>query len=50
MNNKIGLFKRWTGVSEGTLRYYEKMGLIQPHRDASNEYRAYNEIDFLRLV
>ncbi|MBU0926338.1 MAG: MerR family transcriptional regulator [Spirochaetes bacterium] len=50
MKCKIGLFKSWTGVSEGTLRYYEKLGLIQPYRDAYNEYRTYDEVDFLQLI
>ena len=31
-------------ISSYTLRYYEKMGLIQPYRD-ENGYRNYNEED-----
>ena len=37
---KIGAFAELTGISAYTLRYYEKMGLIQPYRD-ENGYRNY---------
>lgn len=50
MKFKIGAFKKLTGLSEGTLRYYEKIGLIAPARDDTNDYRRYDENDFLNLV
>ncbi len=34
-----------TGLSAHTLRYYERIGLIQPGRDHSSGYRSYNEQD-----
>lgn len=41
-----------TGLSEDTLRYYERIGLIAPSRHASSHHRRYNNdditwIDFL---
>lgn len=50
MKYRIGPFRRWTGLNEGALRYYEELGLIRPHRDAANDYRYYDESDFLQLV
>ncbi len=50
MKHKIGSFRRWTGLGEGALRYYEDMGLIRPFRDAGNDYRYYDERSFLQLV
>jgi len=47
---RIGAFKKLTGLSEGTLRYYEKLGLIAPGRDEGNDYRRYGGEDFLTLV
>ena len=35
-------------ISSYTLRYYEKMGLIQPYRD-ENGYRNYNEEDVHKI-
>jgi len=35
-------------ISSYTLRYYEKMGLIQPYRD-ENGYRNYNEEDIHKI-
>ncbi|WP_214484130.1 MerR family transcriptional regulator [Bacillus sp. SM2101] len=39
---KIGELSNITGVSERSIRYYEKQGLITPIRLA-NEYREYNQ-------
>jgi DNA-binding transcriptional MerR regulator len=44
-----------TGLSEHTLRYYEKIGLIQPVERAPNGHRRYNDedlgwIDFLKCL
>ncbi len=38
-----------TGLSRETLRYYEKMGLLNPHRQATNGYRVYMTEDLKRL-
>ena len=32
-----------TGISRQNIRYYEKMGLLNPKRDAGNGYRKYDE-------
>lgn len=37
------------GTSVRTLRYYEEMGLIQPKRDAENNYREYDEATVRRI-
>ena len=38
-----------SGLSRETLRYYEKMGLLNPQRRATNGYRIYTADDFERL-
>ena len=38
-----------TGLSRETLRYYEKMGLLDPQRQAANGYRVYRPDDLERL-
>ena len=38
-----------TGLSRETLRYYEKMGLLDPQRQAANGYRVYRSDDLERL-
>lgn len=38
-----------TGISRQNIRYYEKMGLLNPKRDAGNGYRKYGEEDIERL-
>ena len=38
-----------TGLSRETLRYYEKMGLLNPQRRAANGYRLYAAGDLERL-
>ena len=30
-----------TGISRANIRYYEKMGLLQPKRNEKNGYREY---------
>ncbi|GGJ43372.1 MerR family transcriptional regulator [Deinococcus roseus] len=32
-----------SGLSEDTLRYYEKLGLVMPERDRSSNHRRYSE-------
>lgn len=38
-----------TGVSIDTLRYYERIGLIDPVERAPNGHRRYRDIDLLRV-
>lgn len=38
-----------TGISRQNIRYNEKMGLLNPKRDAGNGYRKYDEEDIGRL-
>ncbi len=38
-----------SGLSRETLRYYEKMGLLNPQRRATNGYRVYAADDLKRL-
>lgn len=38
-----------TSISRQNIRYYEKMGLLNPKRDAGNGYRKYDEEDIGRL-
>ena len=38
------------GVTRETLRYYEKLGLVEPLRDRENEYRKFNFTTIVRLM
>ncbi len=38
-----------TGLSPDTLRYYERIGLLTPNRDASSRHRRYNEADLASI-
>lgn len=38
------------GISRGTLRYYEQLGIIEPKREAGSNYRIYTNADIFRLV
>ncbi|WAA10983.1 MerR family transcriptional regulator [Fervidibacillus albus] len=38
---KIGQFAECTGISKDTIRYYEKIGLLQP--EIQNKHREYND-------
>lgn len=40
---KIGEFAIYTGLSKDTIRYYEKMNLLQP--EIKNKHRYYNKKD-----
>ena len=40
---KIGELAKQTGVSVGTLRYYESLGLIEPSQRSESGYRYYAE-------
>lgn len=38
-----------TGVSGEVVRYYTRIGLLRPSRDAANRYRRYGRSDLLRM-
>lgn len=38
-----------TGISRQNIRYYERMGLLQPKREEENKYRDYSQEDVQRL-
>ncbi|GAA5214729.1 Zn(2+)-responsive transcriptional regulator [Corallincola platygyrae] len=46
---KIGELSRQTGLSNDTLRYYEKMALITPATRTEAGYRLYDESSLSRL-
>ena len=39
-----------TGVSDQMIRYYEKLGLINPKRNKNNNYRDYQQADINNIV
>ena len=49
---KIGTLAERAGLSTKTIRYYEKVGLIDPPPRTEGGYRAYRDedIDILRFV
>jgi DNA-binding transcriptional MerR regulator len=46
---RIGDLARLAGVTPRTLRYYESLGLIQPHARSSGKYRLYSNEQLTRL-
>lgn len=51
MNNyyTTGQFAKLANVSQRTIRYYDKIGLLKPSCISDNGYRQYSETDFIRL-
>ena len=49
MYYKIGDLGRMFGLSNETLRYYEKKGILHSHRDEATRYRYYDVMDVYRL-
>lgn len=47
---KIKEFAKNVGVTEKTLRHYEKFKIVEPSVDASNGYRSYNFRDAERIL
>lgn len=47
---KIGAIAKQTGVSVGTLRYYESLKLIQPLQRSESGYRYYDEHVVQRIL
>lgn len=46
---KTGEFAKLANVTERTLRYYDKIGLLKPSFVLSNGYRQYTDSDLLKL-
>ena len=46
---KTGQFAKMANVSERTIRYYDKIGLLKPSFIMENGYRQYSENDFIKL-
>ncbi len=46
---KTGQFARLANVSERTIRYYDKIGLLKPSFVMENGYRKYSDLDLLKL-
>lgn len=46
---KIGQFAKLANVSERTIRYYDKIGLLKPSFVMENGYRQYSDLDLLTL-
>jgi len=47
----ISVTARMVGIEAHTLRYYEKLGLIQPHRSEGNiRFYSQDDVDRLRYV
>ena len=46
---KTGQFAKLANVSERTIRYYDKIGLLKPSFVMSNGYRQYSDLDLLKL-
>lgn len=49
MKYSIGKISEFFGISTGTLRYYDQIGLLQPEIDSENGYRYYNIEHILQL-
>lgn len=47
---KIGEFARMLGVSESTLRNYEKEGVLIPHHRSPHGYRYYSHEQYLSFL
>ena len=45
----IGEFARYAGVTQRTLRYYDKIGLLKPSAYTEREYRLYSDEDLIKL-
>ena len=44
---KISELAKRTGLSSHTLRYYEKVGLLEPSQRSESNYRMYNQDDVI---
>ena len=46
---RVNQLAKETGVDAHTIRYYSRLGLLQPERDPRNRYREYATADIGRL-
>lgn len=46
---KTGQFAKLANVSDRTIRYYDKIGLLKPSFVMENGYRQYSDLDLLKL-
>lgn len=46
---KISEVEKRTGITSHNIRFYEKEGLLHPHRNRSNGYREYTEADIEQI-
>ena len=46
---RVNQLAKETGVDAHTIRYYSRLGLLQPERDPRNRYREYATTDIGRL-
>lgn len=46
----VGKFAKIIGVNAQTLRYYEKIGIIEAKRNQKNGYRRYTDLDVRRVL
>ncbi|MFC7678834.1 MerR family transcriptional regulator [Paenibacillus sp. GCM10028914] len=46
----IGAFAAISGVSPDTLRLYEKLNIVCPHKNCNNNYRYYNDLDIRNVL
>ena len=49
-NLKIGELSRLFQISADSIRYYERVGILNPIRDENNNYRQYTAQDLRRLI
>lgn len=49
MNYSTGKFAKLANVTERTIRYYDKIGLLKPSFVMENGYRRYTQSDLLKL-
>lgn len=47
---KIGELSKMFGIGVDSIRYYEKVGILNPIRNPENNYRSYTMEDFRRLA
>ena len=50
MNYSTGQFAKLANVTERTIRYYDKIGLLKPSFVMENGYRRYTQSDLLKPV
>ena len=49
-NYKIGELSKLLKIPETTIRYYDKMGIIDSQKNEENGYRLFNDVDMHNLM